>query len=185
MALRVVQSTERHHVKVRNVFSAGRAKTCAALCAATLTAALFFAPAPASALTRHQVMKRASSWIVKKVPYSQRGTFKGYRRDCSGFVSMAWKLDHSYTTRSISARAKRIPIASLRPGDAILKPGHVSLFGGWKNRAKRQYWAYEQTTWGSHARKRVRTIPRRAKALRRKGIAEPQTLTVAMGSPTS
>jgi len=132
------------------------------------------APAQAHAITRATILKRANVWVKKKVPYSQSRYYKGYRRDCSGFVSMAWKLKKSYTTRTISKRAKRIKISSLKPGDAVLIPGHVSLFGGWKNKKKRTYYALEQTTWGSHAKKRVRKIPRGAKALRRKGITTPK-----------
>lgn len=154
-----------------------RVATGAALVAAFAATSLS-APADAGALTRSQVMKRAKVWVDRKVPYSQRGTYQGYRRDCSGFVSMAWKLKSSYTTRSLSSKGKRIAVSSLKPGDAVLVPGrHVSIFGGWKNKAKRQFWAYEETTWGSHAKKRVRTVPHNARALRYKGI------TVAKSKP--
>jgi hypothetical protein len=56
----------------------------------------------------------------------------------------------------------------------VLKRGHVSLFGGWKNKQARTYYALEQTTWGSHAKKRVRKMPRGAKALRYKKISNPR-----------
>ncbi len=154
-----------------------RVATGAALVAA-IAATSLTAPADAGALTRSQVMKRAKVWVDRKVPYSQSGRYQGYRRDCSGFVSMAWKLNSSYTTRSLSSKGKRVAISSLKVGDAVLIPGrHVSIFGGWKNKAKRQYWAYEETTWGSHAKKRVRSIPSNAHALRYKGI------TVAKAKP--
>lgn len=126
---------------------------------------------PASAITRSQVLSRASTWIRRQIPYSQRGYYAGYRRDCSGFVSMAWKLNTSYTTRTISSRARRVSISTLKPGDAVLTRGHVAVFGGWKNKRLRQYYALEQTHWGDHARKRVRTIPSRATGLRRRGIS--------------
>jgi hypothetical protein len=158
-------------VKVRNGFSNARTAIGALLVAAFAAAVIFAAPAPAHAITRDTVMQRARVWVKKKVPYSQRRYYKGYRRDCSGFVSMAWKLRRSYTTRTIGSRAKRIPLGALKPGDAVLTRGHASLFGGWKSKKARTYWAYEQTTWGSHAKKRVRRIPRGAKALRYKKIS--------------
>lgn len=158
-------------MQVHKRFSKVRTTASAALLVVAIAATAFIStPAQAHAITREQVMKRAKVWVKKKVPYSQRRHYRGYRRDCSGFVSMAWKLGRSYSTRTISSRAKRIPVRALQPGDAVLKPGHVSLFGGWKNKKARTYYALEQTTWGSHAKKRVRKIPRGAKALRYKKI---------------
>jgi len=151
-----------------------------------MTTALVSAPLEAGAITRSQVMKRAKSWVAKRVPYSQSSYHAGYRQDCSGFVSMSWKLGKSYTSRTISSRAKRIKMSSLKPGDAVLIPGHVSIFGGWKNKKKRQYYAYEETTWGSHAKKRVRTIASNATFLRRKGIksSAPKKATAASAVTT-
>lgn len=134
---------------------------------------------PAAAITRTEVLTRANTWVKKRVKYSQSSYYSGYRRDCSGFVSMAWGLKKSYSSSTISSRAKRVSIHNLKPGDAVLKPGHVSIFGGWKNKAKRQYYALEQTTWGSTAKKHVIKMPRNAKGLRRKGIEEPLTLAAA------
>ena len=146
-------------------------------------AASLSAPAQAHAITRAKILKRSNHWVKKRVPYSQGGYYKGYRRDCSGFVSMSWRLKKSYSTRTISKRAKRIKISSLKPGDAVLKPGHVSIFGGWKNKRKRTYYALEETTWGSHAKKRVRKIPRGAKALRRKGLTSPKKRRIVAAKP--
>lgn len=148
------------------------------------------APDPAHAITRKTVLKRANSWVKKQVPYSQRGYYKGYRRDCSGFVSMSWKLGKSYTTRTLSKRATRIKVSNLKPGDAVLVPGrHVSIFAGWKNKKKRTYYALEQTTWGSHAKKRVRKVPSGARALRYKKITAPEvkkkTTVVKVTTPSS
>lgn len=161
-------------MKVLNGVLVGRALTRASLVAAVLAASIVFAPAPAEAITRKRIMARSKTWVAKRVPYSQARYHRGYRQDCSGFVSMAWKLKRSYTTRTIHARTKRVKIRNLRVGDAVWKPGHISIFGGWKNKKKRQYYALEQTTWGSHAKKRVRTIPRNAKGLRYKGIEAPR-----------
>jgi len=162
-------------VKVPTPSSAVRILTGAALVVVVSAAVSLSAPASAGAITREKVIKRANVWVKKRVSYSQHRTYKGYRRDCSGFVSMSWKLGKSYSTRSISKRARRIKVSSLKPGDAVLIPGrHVSIFGGWKNKKKRTYYALEETTWGSHAKKRVRKIPRGARALRRKGLTEPK-----------
>ena len=160
-------------MKVTKVRLAGRALARAAVAAVILSATLLAAPPQAPAVTRDEIISRSKSWIKKKVPYSQRRFYQGYRQDCSGFVSMAWDLDKSYSSRTISKRAKRIKISSLKPGDAVWKPGHVSIFGGWKNKGKRTYYALEETQWGSHAKKRVRKIPSNAKALRLKGLEKP------------
>src|SRR5690606_37341025 len=46
-------------------------------------------------ISRNTVIKRAKTWLTAvdghQVPYSQSKTFKGYRTDCSGYVSMALK----------------------------------------------------------------------------------------------
>lgn len=164
-------ANERLHVKVLRGRYVTRAILRAGIAAVIASTAFVSAPLQAGAITRSQVVTRAKSWVKKRVPYSQSRYFRGYRQDCSGFVSMAWGLGRSYTTRSIASRARRVRTASIRPGDAVLVPGHVSLFGGWKNRRKRQYIALEQTTWGSHAKRHVRTMPRGAKLLRRRGLA--------------
>ncbi len=178
-----LKSEERRCVKVLTPSSAVRALLGATLVVVIAMTASLSAPAQAHAITRAKILKRANHWVKKRVPYSQGGYYKGYRRDCSGFVSMSWKLKKSYTTRTISKRATRIKISSLKPGDAVLKRGHVSIFGGWKNKKKRTYYALEETTWGSHAKKRVRKIPRGAKALRRKGLTTPTKRRVVVTRP--
>lgn len=138
----------------------------------------------AAAIDRAAVLKRANVWVKKRVPYSQRGYYRGYRRDCSGFVSMAWNLKSSYSTSTIGSRAKRISINSLKPGDAVLVRGrHVAIFGGWSNKRRRTFIAIEETTWGSHAKRRIRTMPRRAIALRRRGIVDRRRTLVAAAKP--
>lgn len=169
----------RHRVKVGKARLAGRALTRTGLAAAIVAASMIIAPAPAAAITRAEIIARSKKWVAKRVPYSQHRYHRGYRQDCSGFVSMAWRLKRSYTSRTLHTRAKRVPIAKLKPGDAVWKPGHVSIFGGWKNKKKRQYYALEQTQWGSHAKRRVRTIPRNAKGLRYTGVKERRRVTVA------
>ncbi len=128
--------------------------------------------APAHAITRPKVIKRAKHWIKKRVMYSQSSSYRGYRRDCSGFVSMAWKLKRSYTSSTIRSKAKRVSWRKLKPGDAVRRPGHVEIFAGWKNKKKRQYWAYEESTWGKPAMRKLKTFKRGYSALRYKGIKE-------------
>lgn len=129
-------------------------------------------PKKARTITRQMVMKRAKHWVKKRVPYSQSRYHQGYRQDCSGFVSMAWQMGTSYTTRSLPSAARRISLRKIRVGDAVLAPGHVTIFGGWKNRAKRQYYAYEEPTWGKTAQRRVRILPSGANIYRRPGIRD-------------
>ena len=129
--------------------------------------------APAGAITRNQVLGRAMSWVKHRVPYSQHAYRAGYRRDCSGFVSMAWNLGRSYTSSTISSKGTKVAPGKLKPGDAVLVRGrHVSLFDGWVNKKRGLYVAIEQTTWGDHVRKHARTIPGRAIGIRRRGIID-------------
>lgn len=170
-------------MKVRTVRSVGRALSRAALAVAIISATLV-APVSAGAITRSEIIARSKKWVAKRVPYSQNRYYRGYRQDCSGFVSMAWGLKRSYTSRTLASRARRVAISNLKPGDVVWKPGHVSIFGGWKNKRKRTYYALEQTTWGSHAKKRVRTVPRNAKGLRRDGLKRPVRKVASAPSPT-
>ena len=137
--------------------------------------------APAHAISRPQVLKRANHWIKKKVMYSQSGHFEGYRRDCSGFVSMAWKLKTSYTSSTIVSVSKRISMNCLKPGDAVRRVGHVEIFGGWKNKKKKQYWALEEQTWGRPALRAAKKFKSGYMALRLPGITDkdpaPKTAT--------
>ena len=126
----------------------------------------------AHAITRPEVLKRAHNWIQKRVPYSQSGYYQGYRRDCSGFVSMAWKLNSSYTSSSILGQAKTIKMSRLKPGDAVRRPGHVEIFSSWKNIRSHQYWALEESQSGLPALKRVKTFRSGYTALRLPGIKD-------------
>ncbi len=163
----------------------GRARHASAIVLASLLATLVgFVPAPATAITRSEVLSRAHSWVAKRVIYSQSARYAGYRRDCSGFVSMAWHLGTSYTSRTIHTVAKRIAISQLRPGDAVHTPGHVAIFVRWKNKAKRTYIAMEEASWGSPALHHVRTIGRGASALRYRKITDAPVLVAAVASVT-
>lgn len=134
------------------------------------------APVSASAITRQEVMKRANVWVKANVPYSQTKyatvegsvlattspSTKGYRTDCSGFVSMAFALKTSkglplsLDTSSLPLRVVPITKSQLLPGDVILRPknlridgklvpsGHVVIFGGWTDSTKKTYWGLHE-----------------------------------------
>jgi hypothetical protein len=102
--------------------------------------------ANAVAITRDTVLARAQTWVDNPVPYSQARYFGGYRTDCSGYVSMCWKTGTSWSTRSFHTVSHRIAVATLRPGDAMLKAGyHIRLFYGWVDAGHTRYVTYEQT----------------------------------------
>lgn len=134
--------------------------------ASVLLASTWMVPAQASAITREDILRRAHSWVRKGIIYSQTRYYRGYRRDCSGFVSMAWGAKRSYTTRTIHRISRRVRLADLRPGDAVLTPGHVAIFVKWKSKRNRTYVAMEEARWGKPALHRVRRIGRNAKGLR-------------------
>jgi hypothetical protein len=95
----------------------------------------------------------AHRWIDLGVTYDRGRTFEGYRRDCSGFVSMAWGLGRPGASTAMmepfsnNLSTVEIPVDQLLPGDAINRRtrrqlpeggtiGHVRLFGGWINKAQ-------------------------------------------------
>jgi hypothetical protein len=88
--------------------------------------------------------------------------FGGYRRDCSGYASMALGLPGpGLTSAGLAARATRIPKAALGPGDLLINPapdlaGHVVIFDHWTDATTTSYVGYEQSgDGGTHHR----TIP--------------------------
>ncbi|MFE1261473.1 peptidoglycan-binding protein [Streptomyces albogriseolus] len=118
------------------------------------------APGTIPAISRTDIVERAASWVSQKVPYNVSSYWSdGYRQDCSGYVSMAWKLPGNEWTGSLAQYADKITKAELQPGDILLfhnasdpyNGSHVVIFGGWANSARTQYVAYEQTP--PHTRK--------------------------------
>ncbi|MFE0252469.1 peptidoglycan-binding protein [Streptomyces sp. NPDC059010] len=112
--------------------------------------------------TRAEIIKRARKWVAAKVPYNMsRYWSDGYRQDCSGFVSMAWKLPRNEWTGSLGQYAVRINREDLQPGDMLLfhnpadpqQGSHVVIFGGWADHTRSHYVAYEATR--PHARRKV------------------------------
>ncbi|MEU4564993.1 hypothetical protein AB0F72_42000, partial [Actinoplanes sp. NPDC023936] len=97
-------------------------------------------------ITRAEVLTRAKYWYDRgDTWYSQNqsdaisdGDGHSYRPDCSGFVSMAWHLKKKsdgwdFNTDDFAATSLKTNIAlkSLKPGDALLKSGHIELFAKW------------------------------------------------------
>ncbi|MBE0476376.1 MAG: hypothetical protein IBX62_04665 [Coriobacteriia bacterium] len=128
------------------------------------------APATAAALPgptdreREVVLERAKRWTKHGVPYSQARYHEGYRTDCSGFVSMAWGLDESLTTRSLPEVSRRIDKDMLKPGDIMLNGSgdslrHAVIFGGWADQDKTTYVALEQTGQSGVDRAVKRVVP--------------------------
>jgi hypothetical protein len=129
-----------------------------AACVAVAFAATLVAPAPASALSRSDVMARARRWVGLAIPYSQ--TFyrddngatatasTGWRCDCSGFVSMTWLTSHpGMSTRTLHLISTAVPRELLQPGDALVSyDNHAVLFGGWANAERTLYYAYEMSS---------------------------------------
>ena len=106
------------------------------------------------AITRAEIINRARTWVAAKVPYSMDDYWSdGYRQDCSGFVSMAWRLPDNEWTGSLGTYGIRVSKEELQPGDILLfhnpanpeKGSHVVLFGGWTDHTHTSYVAYEET----------------------------------------
>ena len=75
-----------------------------------------------------------------------------YRRDCSGFVDMAWHLSADPDTGGLNTSTYTTPISigELLPGDLLDDvvnnesgyPYHAILFGGWEDLQKTHFWYY-------------------------------------------
>ncbi|WP_285749594.1 FG-GAP-like repeat-containing protein [Lentzea sp. NBRC 105346] len=110
------------------------------------------AMATASPISRTEVIARAKTWVDARVPYSQGAVYNGYRTDCSGFVSMAWRLSASMNTETLPNVSHPIAKGELRAGDimgnvgpgTLGDAGHVAIFERWVDGSQTSYWAYEQ-----------------------------------------
>jgi putative cell wall-binding protein len=129
--------------------------TCLLVCLLLLVPA---SPAFA-ALSRAQVMTRAEIWVNREIPYSQTGwadaagdivnsSKAGWRRDCSGFASMAWALPvPGQSTRTFKYVSEPTSKAALQPGDILVSyNNHAVVFGGWANPEWTKYYAYEMSS---------------------------------------
>jgi len=138
--------------------------------------ALALVPGIAGAIPRDIVLARGNVWVLKNTPYSQTRyayengelipttvtspATKGYRTDCSGFVSMCWNLRNAsgtplnLDTSGLDSTTYSVAItkAQLQPGDLMLRAkdkvpsggGHAVLFVRWDDVAQTKYWAYEE-----------------------------------------
>jgi hypothetical protein len=119
-------------------------RSLAALALSLALTIVALAPANALAISRDAVLARAQTRVDAPVKYSQSRYYKGYRTDCSGFVSMSWKTGTSWSTATFKRVTYRIKTSQLKPGDALLKRGyHIRLFYGWVDAAHTEYVAYE------------------------------------------
>jgi hypothetical protein len=113
------------------------------------------------------VLARAATWLTGwgggPVPYlssSDPATWlNGYRRDCSGYASMALGLPGpGLSSAGLAARATPIQKAQLRAGDLLINPapdlaGHVVIFDHWTDATMASYMGYEQSgDGGTHHR---------------------------------
>jgi putative cell wall-binding protein len=144
-----------------------------------VAALLLGVPSTALGITRAAILDRASYWVELPVPYSQTSYFQGYRTDCSGMASMAWRLDQSYSTRTLAASGYLVPVEreDLQPGDMLLKYDyHAAIFYKWANAEHTWYWTLEQSGGTGHATSRLTPYPFWGvggfRAFRHRGIQE-------------
>jgi hypothetical protein len=113
------------------------------------------------------VLARAATWLTAwaggPVPYLSSPDaatwFGGYRRDCSGYASMALGLPGpGLDTAALAARSTPISKTELRAGDLLVNPagdgaGHVVIFDHWVDTTMANYVGYEQSAdGGTHHR---------------------------------
>jgi hypothetical protein len=113
------------------------------------------------------VLARAATWLTGwaggPVPYLSSADphtwLAGYRRDCSGYASMALGLPGpGLDTATLAARSTPIGRSELRAGDLMINPadgsaGHVVIFDRWADASMTNYLGYEQSAdGGTHHR---------------------------------
>jgi len=142
----------------RTVLRSALASTMIAAAAVTVAPASPASAAPNDPISRADVVARAQNWMDRNIQYSQSGTATGpdgvysWRRDCSGFVSMALKLGptglSAPNTNALATSTYSFGIAkaNLKAGDYLVDPGnHVVLFQKWANADHTQFWLYEES----------------------------------------
>jgi hypothetical protein len=112
------------------------------------------------------VLTRAAAWLTAwgggSVPYLSSTDpatwFGGYRRDCSGYASMALGLPGpGLDTAGLASHSAPIQKTELRAGDLLINPGfgitgHVVIFDRWTGATMSSYLGYEQSGDGTHHR---------------------------------
>jgi hypothetical protein len=117
-------------------------------------------------ISRVEILERARSWVDAPRRYSQEDNdpVSGYRLDCSGFVSMTWRLAApGETTVELPDYCVLIDKDDLLPGDAVMNggpgtygdAGHVMLFDAWVDDTRGAFWTYEQISVGTVHRARL------------------------------
>lgn len=77
---------------------------------------------------RKKVLQRAQEWMDDNVPYDFHLYHKGYRAQCSGFLSFAWNISNPYTHNATlrcyeledTGTAVVIPKEDLQLGDSMV-----------------------------------------------------------------
>jgi hypothetical protein len=138
-------------------------RTIAGLIAAGVTGGVLVLAGPAHAafttrlggeITRAEVIERAQYWVDHQPgPYGSQYSAPGptgdrnYRRDCSGFVDMAWHLNSDPATQDLPNISTEIPRVELTAGDILDDTGtHVLLFDAWQaDRVHFTYYSFGST----------------------------------------
>jgi hypothetical protein len=105
-------------------------------------------------ISRNEIVTRARSWLRPEVAYGHAefhdNEFGRYRRDCAGYVSMAWGLpERPFDTAGLVALSVRIAKRELRAGDILARVDgarfnrHVAIFCGWADNTRDAYWGFE------------------------------------------
>ncbi|MFG2044299.1 hypothetical protein ACGFI8_40260, partial [Dactylosporangium sp. NPDC048998] len=107
-------------------------------------------------ITRSEVMERAQYWLDHQPgPYTIDGSgyspdptgSRNYRRDCSGYVDMAWHTSTDNTTYNMANISNVISRSDLQPGDILNdEQHHVILFKRWTDSS---HTAFDYYSFGS------------------------------------
>lgn len=120
-----------------------------------------------ASITRSEALSRVRDWYERRgnsdMTYSQTATTTDvegdhrYRRDCSGYVNMAWHMNSQPNTVGLvdDAYTREISRSELQPGDVLIDttdtesgyPYHAIVFQGWNDAAKTrfQYYSFGST----------------------------------------
>ncbi|MEU7871827.1 hypothetical protein AB0B76_34305, partial [Dactylosporangium sp. NPDC049140] len=153
--------------RARRVLASTTALVVASLAAVVVQFTIDAQPAAAASsiggtITRSEVISRATNWYNRRndsdLTYDQGlktwdGTHsREYRRDCSGYVDMAWHLGSDPNTTGLMDSDVTVAISrsQLLPGDILddvvrhsdESSDHVVIFGGWEDAAKTHFWIY-------------------------------------------
>ncbi|MFO0613832.1 MAG: hypothetical protein U0414_14665 [Polyangiaceae bacterium] len=119
--------------------------------------------------SRGDIIERAMTWLDAGVRYDANASYQGYRKDCSGFVSMAWSYKDNPGTiffppfnYSGKYAVELGSFDDLAPGDAVNRKtriknsagnyvGHVMLFGGWASFDRQELFLIHEYSTGKPA----------------------------------